>query len=777
MKLSLSWIFDHINGSWKEYDIPTLVQKFNTTTAEIESFKKINLDLQNFFLVKVLEIRQEDILLFCPELAKELALPKRTDAEVQKIYMVKKKPDGFRWATLDDWHANKEGLLPAFSCAQADLAGNWKNYIESEDYIFELDNKSITNRPDLWGHRGIAREIAAILDLPLKPLELFLADLPIKKYENFASGTPENPFTIEIKDSKAAPRFSGLYISEITPKASWLWMAYRLARVEAKPIDAIVDLTNYVMIELSQPMHAFDAIAIETKKIGPRFAKFGQKLTLLDGKTIELTEDDLVISDGKNPIALAGIMGGASTAVSAKTRALFLESACFDAATIRKTSQRFHLRTEASARFEKSLDPNQNVYGLLRFLKLAEQENMTMVVADHIVSLGHEAQPKIIDIEHAFIEQCIGTTIESVFVEKCLSVLGFEVKKNGLNNSVSYSISVPAFRATKDVNIPEDIVEEVARFYGYDAIPRVLPSKKISIANNAWVFKKSAIKELCAFGMAAREVLNYAIYDEQFLQELRWHPEHALTIKNPISEHWQKMVTSLIPHLLKNIMHNVVHYDSLRFFEWNTIWQKNKDDVVEQQSLSGIFFEKKKKVDFYHCKHELTTLFESLDLTVTWHKLLNSAQPWYHPFQTAQLQYNGTVIGTAGMINQEFLMHLTEGEAFIFELDAQKLLEIMPEPKKYTPLPKFPGTSMDISLFLPLQVTVEQVSELIQRSDSRIYHVALIDFFQKDEWIDKRAITMRFQARDPERTLAKDDIENIYNHVVVELKKINAIVR
>lgn len=777
MKLSLSWIFDHIVGSWQEYDIPALVAKFNTTTAEIESFKKINLDLQNYFLVRVVDVKEDNILVFCPELGKELSLPKRTDAEVKKLYMIKQKPDGFRWASLDDWHANKEGLLPAFSCAEDDLAGNWKNYIESEDYILELDNKSITNRPDLWGHRGIAREIAAILDLPLRPLEDFLATVPIKNYEDFASGTPENPFTLEIQDTHAAPRFAGLYISEISPKSSWLWMAHRLARVESKPIDAIVDLTNYVMLDLSEPMHAFDAEKITAKKIGPRFAQSGQKLTLLDGQTIELTEHDLVISDGKNPLALAGIMGGASTAVSGQTTSLFLEAACFDAATIRKTSQRFHVRTEASARFEKSLDPNQNVYALQRFVKLAEQETMPMVVAHHIVSLGHEAQPKTVSLTHAFIEQCIGTKIEADFIIKTLLELGFGVEKCQENDTLSYQVTVPTFRATKDIGIKEDIVEEVARFYGYDAIPRVLPTKTVMVANNSWVFKKRGIKELCAFGMAAREVQNYAIFDEHFLKELQWQPEHAVTIKNPVSEHWQKMVTSLMPHLLKNIMHNVAQHDTLRFFEWNSIWQKNNEHVLEEQSLAGIFFEKKNSIDFYACKHKLTTLFESLDLTVTWHKLLKPTKPWYHPYQTAQLKYNDTVLGTAGMINEEFLMHLTEGNAFIFELDAEKLLEIASPPKKYTPQPKFPGTSLDISLFVPVEVTVAQVSDSIQKADGRIYHVALVDFFQKDDWLDKRAITMRFLARDAEKTLSKDDIDNIYNNVAVELKKVDAVIR
>lgn len=777
MKLSLSWIFDHIIGSWKEYDINALVQKFNTTTAEIESIKKINLNLQDLFLVRVLEVRNDDIVTFCLERNQEIVLPKRENAAPGKLFMIKKTPESYRWADLEDWHANKEGLLPAFSCKEDDISGGWKNYIESEDYIFDLDNKSITNRPDLWGHRGIAREIAAILDLPLKPLDLFLAELPIKKYEDFASGTPENPFTIEIQDLKAAPRFAGLYVLEIAYRASWLWMAHRLARVDARPIDAIIDLTNYVMLDLSEPMHAFDADKLATKKIGPHFAKFGQKLTLLDDQTIELTENDLVISDGKNPIALAGIMGGKSSAISPETTSLFLEAACFNATVVRKTSQRFHIRTEASSRFEKSLDPNQNVYALLRFLKLADQEHLPMVVSDHVVSLGHEAEPKIIEVSHAFIEKCIGTVIESDFIIKTLLLLEFGVEKCEDNGRLSYRITIPIFRASKDICIPEDIVEEIARFFGYDNIPLSLPKKTITIAKNAWVFKRQKIKELCAFGIHMREVQNYALYDESFLQLLQWQPTNTVKVKNPVSEHWQQLVTSLMPHLLKNISQNVTHHDSLRFFEWNAIWQNLKKDVKEQHSLAGIFFEKKKQVDFYDGKRDLNTIFTALSFDIQWQKCSNPTKPWYHPFQTAQLFYKDIQIGIAGKINPEFFARLTEGDAFIFELDATALLEIMPEPKTFSPLPKFPGTSMDVSLFVPLQVTVAQISKLISDADGRIYHVALVDFFQKDEWTDKRAITMRFQARDQEKTLSKGDIEHIYNHVIIQLKKVNAIVR
>ncbi|MGE0206626.1 MAG: phenylalanine--tRNA ligase subunit beta [Candidatus Babeliales bacterium] len=779
MKLSLSWIFDHIVGSWHKQDIPALVQKFNQTTAEIESFKKVTLPLQELFLVRVVRNEEQATLASCPELKQELSLPQRPGALVGAVYMIRKTAKNFRWAELADLFSAKEGLVPALSCAEDELAGGWKKSIEAEDYIFELDNKSITNRPDLWGHRGVAREIAALLQLTLKDEKDFLADIPEKQYEKSAAATKTDPFSTEIHDSAAAPRFATLYVSDVAYRASWLWMACRLARVDARPIDAIVDLTNYVMLDLSEPMHAFDAAKIGTKTIGPRFAQQGQKLTLLDGQTIELTKHDLVISDGKEALALAGIMGGLATAVTPTTTSLLLEAACFDAGTIRKSSQQFHIRTEASARFEKSLDPNQNVAALRRFVHLAHAEKLPMVVAEHIVSLGKPAQPKVIELSQDFIESRIGTVLQQDFIIKTLQELGFSVehlKKDGVS---LYRVTVPTFRASKDITIKEDIVEEIARFFGYDNIPLVVPSLPIKPSDNSAVYITRTIKEICAFGMQAHEQQNYALYDEQFLQELSWQPANAARLKNPLSEHWQRLVTSLIPHLVKNIKDNVVHQDDLRFFEINKIWSEDKKDITEQTSLAGIFYEKKKAVDFYQAKECLTALFQALGITASWQKKVKPEQPWYHPYQTAVLYADDVLLGYAGMLNTGFTMNVLEGDAFLFELDMQALLTLARKNshKQFKPLPKFPGTSLDVSMFVPLSVTVGNLTQIIQDADKRITSVALVDFFHKEEWGDKKSITMRFEACDPDKTLSKEDIDALYAQVLAALKKVHAVVR
>ena len=776
MKLSVAWIFDHIIGSWKEHSIPELVERFNTTTAEIEDYYKVTTDLHDYFLARVIDVQSDHVTVFIPELTQETNVSVRDDAQPGKLFMLKKNKGQFKWASLTDWASAKEGFIPAVSCHEDAVTGSWKEAFEVEDYILEIDNKTITHRPDLWGHRGVAREIAALLDIPFLAEDMLLAELPVKQYEFFASATATDPFSVEIKDSKACKRFATLYFPEVGFRSSWIWMAHRLARIDSRPIDAIVDSTNYVMFDWSQPIHAFDANRLKPKTIMPRFAKNREKLTLLDGDTIELSDQDLVITDGKISIALAGVMGGAQTGVSSQTNSLLVEAACFDATIVRRAALRHKKRTEASARFEKSLDPLQNTKALRRFLKLLDEEKMPLAVSDHIVSLGAQIEPTHIEVSHTFIEEKIGASIDSAFIIKTLSLLEFGIETQERADQLWYVITVPSFRATKDFVFPEDIVEEVARFWGFSRIPLVLPSIQMKPSSLQPVYKRRLIKQCGAYSLHAREVQNYALFDESFLTQLQWQPEHYVEIENPVSENLKRLGTSLIPHLIKNIDQNSAEFARLRFFEWNRCWQKQKDTVFEQKTFAGILYDQK-QVDFYQEKESLTTIFNALHLPVTWHKAENNLQPWYHPYQTAELKYEDQSLGFAGKINQAFLSKVVEGDAFIFELDGDALLSLIPPQEKFEPLPKYPGTNFDVSMLIPLSVTVEQITQQIKKADGRIITTSLIDFFQKEDWVDQRSITMRIFARDPEKTLTKDDIDHIYSHVTISLKDLNATIR
>lgn len=772
MKLSLSWIFDHLLGSWHDYDINDILKQCNVKVAEIDQCIKLNIDLSNFTLVRVSTITPESIGAFSLEWNKELSLPVRTDAQVGNYYVIKKTDKGPVWAQLTDWASSKDGLIPAVHVDDLAVAGSWKDAFENEDYILEVDNVTITNRPDLWCHRGFAREFGALLNIPLKPLDMLLTKATLEKHDTFASSTPNNPFGLEIKDTTLCKRFAGMYLSSVVCRPSPLLMAQRLAKVDARPINSLVDITNYVTFDISQPLHAFDAQKLHGNKLIQRLAHKGEKVTLLDGQTIELTQDDLVVADAKKPVGLAGIMGGAETGVTAETSAVLLESANYHASAIRKSSTRFKLRTEASARFEKSLDPNQNVTGILRFIKLLEDEKVPFESNFTVQSLGHEVEPQHIKLSHAYIESMLGVQVSQEYIIKTLEHLEFGVEQQ----EHEYVVTVPTFRGTKDVTIKEDIVEEIARFYGYDKIPAELPALPLNISDISRVTKMRAIKQQLAFGMHAHEVQNYPCYDEEFLHKIKWQPDEYVAIKNPVSEHSRRMVTSLIPHLCKNITQNPKEA-AVRFFEINNTWQKNKKAVTERLALAGIVYDKHNAVSFYDGKDYLETLFGLLKLECSWQKTNDVLPVWFHPYQTAVIKYQDVILGYAGTINPSFFSAIAEGDAFIFELDADTLLSLEQEKTVYTPLAKYPETSLDVSMLVPLTVTVQMIKDRIKQAHAKIISVELIDIFQKDSWENQKSVTVRFVARDPEKTLEKQDIDALHQNVLASLKDLGAEIR
>lgn len=772
MKLSIAWIFDHIDANFKKIDIADLVLKINKSTAEIESFEKINIDIKNLYLAQIRSISSEVIILYCPELEQEIEVPFRTDAKEESLFLLKKDNLSFNWAKTVDFGSSKEQILPTFVINGDLINGRWKDYFEEEDYIFELDNKSITHRPDLWGHRGFAREVAALLDLDLLPLDEFISKISVK---NFPEGVATNQpaFDIEIKNLQVCKRFSSLFVPKIEISPSVLHMASRLARVDSKPINLIVDTTNYVMFDLSQPMHAFDAEKIDSKII-VRFANESEKLKLIDDEIVELNNKDLVVADQSGPLALAGIMGGKNSQVEPSTKSMFIESANFDASTIRLSSFRLKKRTEASARFEKNLDPNQNIIAIERFVKLIKDSGLNIELADYIISLGAEQPENKIEITHEFIENRLGVQIKSDFILRTLAKLGFIVKIfDG-----KYEITIPSFRGTKDVKLPEDIVEEVGRFFGYENIPYVLPSRQMVPFDFRNVVLERKIKELMAYGCLMHEVQNYPFYDEFFLKTLDWQPEQSVSVISPVSQNWQKLVTSLIPHLLKNIQQNLLLQSKLNFFELNRIWHlKSKDKANEKKSLSGVFFDHKEEVDFYFAKAKLQNLFDMLKLDVEWVSAGDLKSSWYSAYQSSYLVHKGKYIGVAGKVSQNFLSKISSGDAFIFELDLDFILQYKPETVRFKTLLKYPSVWLDISIFVPLAVKVKDISDLILSSDFRIYKVELIDSFVKDDWSDKKSLTLRFHLADETKTLSKDEIDEVMSKVCKNVTKLSAQLR
>ena len=779
MKLSISWIFDHIDADWKKFNIEKLVKQFNETTAEIEAFYPINIDLDNLTLAQVKQISEQKAILYSPEWKKNLELPIIPDLVEGNWYLVKKD----KFATSIDLGAEKEMALPAISCAEVDLAGKWKKHFEKEDYIIEVDNKSITNRPDLWSHRGFAREFSLLLNLDLKPEEEFLKKLEIKESDSKLS---DEFLTVSIQDSAKCKKLAALYIEKIENIPSLIWMAHTLSKVDSRSINAIVDTTNYVMLDIGQPMHAFDAKEVD-KKLIAREAKNGEKLKVLDGDLLELTSNDSVIANDKSAISLAGIMGGYDSGISTKTTDVVLEAGNFDAPTVRLTSTRLKKRSEASARFEKSLDPLQNVKAIERFVKVFEDAHLKIVPGGAILSVGKNPKEIKIDVELAFIEKVLGLQVDPKIITKDLEKIGFVVKyKDG-----NYEILVPSYRATKDITIKEDIVEEIARIYGYSKIPYEIPVKQIVPHNIDNVLRIRKIKNYLSFGSRMMEIRTYPFFDESFIEKIDFKVENPIQVLNPVSQNWKTLISSPVPNLLKVVETNLYKAESMAFYEWGRVWSlpghpclpgealcEAWERAIENKLLSGIIFEHKKDLDFYECKNILTGLFYMLNLKVEWNPVHSEHELIYNPNLSAKLLCNGKKIGSAGLVNQRLLNKISEeGSAFIFEIDGDFLINFRVDDIKFKQIPKFQSVDLDVSLFVPLKITVKELENKILDSDKLIKEVYLIDSFEKSEWIDKKSLTFRFKVIDETKTLEKEDIDKIVKSVEKSMERVGAQVR
>lgn len=779
MKLSLSWIFDHIKESWRDYDVQELIQKFNGTTAEIEKATPISIEWDDFTLARVLSVGSQDVVIESVEWKKKVSLPVRKDAVVGQWYLLKKENKDLRWATLIDLHAEKDGLVAVVACSELDQYGAWREKLVANDYIFEIDNKSITNRPDLWCHRGVAREIAAILGCTLLPEDRFLVEKPIQHYAHRtdaqASSSPS--LAVAIDTTTFCSRLAVIPVNAVTAGPSLLWMVARLASVDARPLNALVDMTNYVMYDFGHPMHAFDAKKITGNAIVARQAHRGEKLLLLDDTTIELTEHDCVIADAKNNtvLSLAGIMGGRASSVQLQTTELVLEAAHFDATAIRLSAAGHKKRTESSQRFEKSLDPNGNTLALQRYFKLLNDAGITYQANSAIISIGALAQEKVITIEHQFIVNRLGAPILPEQVERILKNLGFGVQSKELEKGAVYTVTVPTFRSSKDVTIKEDILEEIGRFFGYENIHPALPLRMMTptdASDNARVYQRWNIKNHCAFALHMKEVVNYALYDESFIQQIGLLPTDAPVLKNPLSHHWQRLVTSLVPHLIKNIAQNSVHHDTLRFFEWNCIWhQEDAETIREQRACTGIMYDKLAKNNFYDGKEQLQSLFDMLALLVIWRKPQGTIPACMDRVQIAELVAGERVIGYAGMVNANILHKVAAGSAFAFELFISELEQVTPLQYGYHEVSKYQAVMLDISMLAPYAVTLSQLEECIASVDARINDVYLVDLFEKAEWADRRSITVRYVVQDSDKTLTGQEIEAVQKSVHEAVKK------
>ncbi len=767
MNISVAWMADHLDVHIQNLNMPDLVAHIIQKVAEVEQWRSITLNADDFELFQV--FASDDTGVTVGRGAVSSMLPVRTDLVPGAwVLLVRDAQNEYRYCTYRDVGGVRDLLMPPLTVRADEWeTGAWKKHLETTDYILEVDNKSLTHRPDMWGHRGFAREIAALLNVPLKPLSLATGTC-LEREE----GTLETSgLSLSIQDTRACKRLSAVAAHGITNKPSDVWMAIRLARIDSKPINALVDISNYVMFDIGQPLHVFDKRLLPHHLLTVRMAHAGEALTLLDHTSINLTDNDLVVASGAVPVSLAGVMGGDATAVSLSTTDIVLEAGSFDPARVRKSSVYHKRRTEASLRFEKSIDPSGTTTALWRFLAICERIDMVGTVGT-MLTVGTVPVAPTITIGHERIEQLLGCAVEPSLVVRVLSVLDFVVseKQPGV-----YHIQVPTYRATKDIAYAEDIIEEIGRSIGYDSIHPILPALHCLPTTNSALEKKRAIKKRLVAQHGLRELALYSFYDEVWLKKIDCSVDHYLEIINPRSEHAKRLVTSLIPHLLKAVESQGVVEGDVRFFEWARTWKLTGTTIDEREVIAGVLFGK--QIDFYSAQSVVYHIGQEVGCELVFEQIKYPHERWWKPYQTAAVLLNKEVIGVVGMMTDAISALLGEGNAVCFELYTAPLTAVPSVNKRYVPVSKYPAVSRDLSILVPLLYTSARIKDAIMSADRRICEVVLVDFFTKPEWVGQRSLLYRCTLVSDEGTMTKDVIDGIMGAILEKIAPLGVTVR
>jgi len=618
------------------------------------------------------------------------------------------------------------------------------------DSIIEIDNKSITHRPDLWGHYGMAREVAAILGRPLKdPVHLDLL--------------PSGPAAIDVKIGPYAlcPRYSALVFENVTVQPSPLWLQYRLTALGLNPINNIVDVTNFVMAELAQPMHAFDKDLLHGDTIFVRAARPGEHFRALNGEAYTLDPSNLVIADAVGAVALAGVIGGADSAISEKTTRIVLESANFQASSVRKTSSAMKLRTDASMRFEKAQDPENTVRGLARAIEILREicpaARLVGGLADACIALP---PPRVIELPLAWLERKLGRAIEPAEVRRILESLAFGVAEA---RPGVFSVTVPSWRATKDVAVKDDLVEEVGRMVGYDSITPQAPLVPAAVppGNPSRRFQHDVRNLFVDNGFT--EVYNYSFLSEEAVRAFGFDPAAHIRVTNPIASNQELMRASLLPGIWKNITDNARHRESFRLFEIGLeIHRKERGLPDEVPHLVAALYDRQAGGIF-----ELKRLAECLMPGAR--TVPSEALGYEHPARAAEIHWKGAVAGRLFELHPRFV---ETGRAAILDLDLRLVESLSGEPAKYTPIRRYPSSAFDLSVIAPLRELAGRLENAIASfAGPLLESIQFVRQYAGPPLAEgTKSVSFRVTVGSPERTLSSEEIAAIRTEIIDRMR-------
>jgi phenylalanyl-tRNA synthetase beta chain len=647
-----------------------------------------------------------------------------------------------------------------------------------EDTVLEIDNKSITNRPDLWGHYGVARELAAIYRLPLKPLVGPLSSL-------LPARPPMAPL-VGATDPECR-RFTATAFSNVRAVESPAWLRARLARVGQNGINLWVDLTNYVMLDTGQPLHAYDAQTI-TLPLGTRMSRKGERTRLLNGDEYELGEGILAIVDGRTIVGIAGVMGGHDASVTASTSAIVLECANFDPLTIRRASRRLNLRTDASSRFEKGIDTPRIDLAVARFVALVRQiqpEAVVDAVADVCTA---PTGPGRITTSLEYLESRLGATLTRDEVTRGLESLGFDVAEGesgaspGSRESGALAVTVPTWRATGDVSGPHDLLEEIARLKGYDNFEFV-PAEVQLVGKtlDARAQFERRLRDLLTLTGGMYEVVTYPWVKREFLDAAGVDPSRAPKLHVAPAPDQDALRPSLVPNLLEAVAQNLGFFDSFRIFEIGRVFPggvttgDHPDEQLPAQPrhLAGALAGPDAAVLF----REAQGLLELLPRVTHGAPLTTQAADgpvWADA--TARIAITGRegTIGTLAVVTKRArrLAGIKRGGLVVFELDLDALEPLPSRTNRFSPIASYPQADVDVSLLFDAATPWQAIAAAASTAGAEIHEVAFVDDYRgKGIPEGRKSITLRLRVGVAGRTLRSEEINAVAGRARAALRK------
>jgi phenylalanyl-tRNA synthetase beta chain len=646
-----------------------------------------------------------------------------------------------------------------------------------EDWVFEI---AVTpNRGDCLGLRGIAREVAALTGASLKAL-------PVPAQAK--TGAAGKRVSVMIQDPCLCPRYSARVIDDIRIGSSPPWLRVRLEACGIRAINSVVDITNYVMLETGQPLHAFDYDLLPNHRIVVRAAGSATKFTTLDSADRELTADDLLICDGAVPVALAGVMGGMDSEVRQSTKSILLESANFDPTAIRRTAKRLGLHSEASHRFERGVDPNGTVAALDRAAAmLAELAGGTPVIGV-VDRYPRRPKPPHIVLREERIAKLLGSAIDAKRVEDALQSLGIQTKRRA-GRSI---ICVPPSSRT-DLTREADLIEELARLYGYDKIPLTLPRLRPSggVKDEQLVHERGVRGFLAGEGFV--EVINLPFISDKLNRSFTGLWEGAagpVTVVNPLVQDSEEMRLSLIPGLIENLRLNLAQKAaSFYAYHLGKVFRADPDGAPEEKVyLSGVLFGPRMRlglrnaaerpVQFLDCKGLVEGLLDLLriDDEILWRE---SGVAVLHPGRSALAGLGGQTIGYLGQIHPRLCDDLGAPPFFVFELDLEKLLEYAPRNIKANNLPRFPSVERDFALVVEREFQSQWIIQWINNlREALIENVEVFDEYLGPPVPEgKKSLAYKISYRAEDRTLTDGEINALHQNLVTEMGKVFAAER